>query len=360
LIEFYQWNVQTQKKQRRFFSRFNSVESPKKRLEEAKRWIAFIDQQLEQGAVYNPDTTAPAPKPVEPLLTADLKAYLSDKQSTLGDESYKVYRNFGDKLTTFIKENKLQGLATKDLTPEWCSRYRQYILKLHDHPTTRNKELGQLKTFCIWYTKAGRKRFDISPAAGIELVPKVESEIHEPYTDEQVQRIFRLIEHYDDYPLLLFIYFIHYTFARPGKEVRLMKVGDLKDRSVRIQPGRSKTKITKTPTLAKPLADLVDQMGIRNYPADYYVFGKDGKPGPVSVGKNYFYHRHRQILDDLKIVGKYTVYGWKHTGNIKAIRLGIHSKKLQQQNGFTESRTMDIYTRRLAAFVDDEIYTKFI
>ncbi|PRY37139.1 hypothetical protein CLV58_111178 [Spirosoma oryzae] len=142
-IEFYQWNIQTQRKQRRFFSKFNSIQNPKKRLDEAKRWIAFIDQQLEQGAVYNPNATIPAPKPVEqiPLLTADLKAYLSDKESTLGEDSYKVYRNFGDKLTAFVKENKLQGLATKDLTPEWCSRYRQHILKLHDHPTTRNKEL---------------------------------------------------------------------------------------------------------------------------------------------------------------------------------------------------------------------------
>ena len=139
-----------------------------------------------------------------------------------------------------------------------------------------------------------------------------------------------------------------------------MKVGDLRERSVMIRPGRSKTSITKTPTLPKPLTELIDFLGLRSYPADHYVFGKDGKPGLVPVGKNHFYHRHKKILTDLMITGKYTVYGWKHTGNIKAIRLGINPKKLQLQNGFTEYRTMEIYTRRLAAFADDEIYEKFI
>ncbi|WP_232541200.1 tyrosine-type recombinase/integrase [Spirosoma endbachense] len=371
LLEFYQWNVKTQQCERRFFSRyFNKLKNLSERLKEAQKWERFINQQLENGAVYNPDLktgsvkpvapTVTAPAPTGPKLLADLTCYLSTKKSTLAENSYKVYRNFGDKLKAFLKKNKLEHLATKDITPELCERYRDYILKKHDHPTTRNKEIGQFKTFCFYYSKKGRKRFEISPAVDLEFVPKQESEMHEPYSDEQAVRIFAHIEQKQDFPLLLFIYFIHYCFARPGQEVRLMKVGDLRERSVMIRPGRSKTSITKSPTLPKPLAELIDLLKLRSYPAEYYVFGNEGKPGPVPVGKNHFYYRHSKILSDLGIKGKYTVYGWKHTGNIKAIRLGINPKKLQLQNGFTEYKTMEIYTRRLAAFADDEIYEKFI
>ncbi|GAB4043148.1 tyrosine-type recombinase/integrase [Spirosoma litoris] len=372
LLEFYQWNIKTQQLDRRFFSRhFNKSKNAKDRLKEAQKWERFINQQLENGAVYNPDlkpgTKKPVPvvAPIEkedlPLLVDDLELYLADKKASLGsEESYKVYRNFGAKLKAFIEENKLEQLATKHVTPELCEKYRSYILKLHAHPTTRNKEINQTKIFFKYYAKKGRRRYDISPAVDLEFVSKQESQMHEPYTDEQVSVIFQEIERRQDLSLLLFIYFVHYCFARPGKEVRLMQVKDLRDRSVMIRPGRSKTSITKSPTLPKPLAELIDFLNIRSYPPDDYVFGAGDKPGPVPVGKNHFYHRHKKILMDLKITGKYTVYGWKHTGNIKAIRLGIHAKKLQLQNGFTEYRTMEIYTRRLAAFADDEIYEKFV
>ncbi|WP_425290932.1 tyrosine-type recombinase/integrase [Spirosoma linguale] len=363
LLEFYQWNIVTQRKERRFFSKFNHIKDAKKRLAEAQKWERFINQQLEQGSVYNPAIgKTPAPKPVaSPLLLTDLESYLADKKSTLGsEESYKVYRNFSDKLKTFIASNKLDQLSTKDVTPEICEQYRDYILKLHEHPTTRRKEITQAKTFFQYYAKKGRRRYDVSPASDLELVPKQESQMHEPYTDKQVSDIIDLIEQKQDFQLLLFIYFVHYCFARPGKEVRLMQVKDLRERSVMIRPGRSKTSITKAPTLPKPLAELIDFLDIRSCNPEFYVFGNEGKPGSVPVGKNHFYYRHSKILAELGIVGKYTVYGWKHTGNIKAIRLGINPKKLQLQNGFTEYRTMEIYTRRLAAFADDEIYDKFI
>ncbi|GAB3282482.1 hypothetical protein GCM10027347_58830 [Larkinella harenae] len=285
---------------------------------------------------------------------------MTNKRQTLEENSYKVYRNFGDKLKAFLKKNKLEAIATQDFTPELCEKYREYILSIHSHPTTRNKEIAQLKTFFFYFTRKGRKRFDISPAVDVELVPKQESEMHEPYSDEQASQIFALIEEKEDWQLLLFIYFIHYCFARPGKEVRLMKVQDLREKSVMIKPGRSKTGITKSPTLPKPLAELIDFLKLRSYNGDYYIFGNKGEPGLIPVGKNQFYYRHKKILEDLGFKGKYTVYGWKHTGNIKAIRLGINPKKLQLQNGFTEYRTMEIYTRRLAAFADDEIYEKFV
>ncbi|WP_232073987.1 hypothetical protein [Spirosoma aureum] len=85
-----------------------------------------------------------------------------------------------------------------------------------------------MKTFFAQFTKPGWERYRISPAANIERLPKQDSEMHEPYNEVQTAEIIGRILEKKDYYLLLYIYFIHYTFARPGREVRLLKVGDLK------------------------------------------------------------------------------------------------------------------------------------
>ncbi|GAB3754649.1 tyrosine-type recombinase/integrase [Spirosoma pomorum] len=294
------------------------------------------------------------------LLQDDLDAYLEYKELYLRAGSYKVYRLFGSKFRQFLKDSKLQNLTTSKVTPLICKKYKRHILKLHTDPTTRNKEIAQMKTFFYQFTKPGWERYKISPAANIELMPKQDSEMHEPYSEQQVADIFGRIIEKRDYWLLLYIYLIHYTFARPGREVRLMKVGDLKARSVVIRPENSKTRRTKTPTIPKPLEQLLDYLSVKNYPLDWYIFGTDGEPGPVACGQNMYYQRHRQILKGLKIVGKYTLYGWKHTGNIRAITLGVAERELQLQNGFREHRTLEIYLRRLSAYYSSEIYDKFV
>lgn len=304
--------------------------------------------------------TNPLPSPKTPTLSNDLAIYLEMKESYLRPDSWKVYRNFGQKFRVFLELNGWAERLTKKTTPEMCEAYKRHILKMHSDTTTRNKEIGQMKAFFIHCTKPGYQRFKISPAKDVALLPKKDSELHEPYSIEQVESIFARIIEKRDYPLLLFIYFIHYTFSRPGKEVRLLKVGDLKARTALIRPENSKTRRTKTPTIPQPLEELICKLGIRNHPVTWFVFGnEDGKPGPVPVGRGCFYHRHKKVLSELGIIGKYTLYGWKHTGNIRAVQLGISERTLQLQNGFKEGRTLEIYLRRLSAYANDEIYQKF-
>ncbi|SFD67953.1 tyrosine-type recombinase/integrase [Spirosoma endophyticum] len=290
----------------------------------------------------------------------DLTEYLDYKESYLRAGSFKVYRLFAFKMREFLSVHNLSHLETKKVTPAQCEQYKRFILKKHSDPTTRNKEIGQMKCFFYQFTKPGWERYRVSPAANVELVPKQDSEMHEPYSTEQVAEIFGAILAKRDYWLLLYIYFIHYTFARPGREVRFLKVGDLKPRALLIRPENSKTRRTKTPTIPKPLEELIGYLSVKNYPLDWYIFGTDGEPGPIACGQNMYYYRHKEILKALNLVGRYTLYGWKHTGNIRAIQLGVADRELQLQNGFKEHRTLEIYLRRLSAYYSTEIYDKFV
>ena len=128
-------------------------------------------------------------------LIQDLTEYLEYKQSYLRAGSYKVYRLFGSKFLQFLKENDLTELTTSKVKPELCERYKRYILKIHSDPTTRNKEILQMKCFFNQFTKAGWERYSISPSTNINFVPKQDSELHEPFSEEQVALIVgRMIE----------------------------------------------------------------------------------------------------------------------------------------------------------------------
>ena len=298
--------------------------------------------------------------PISYTLLSDLEDYLTYKESYLRAGSFKVYRLFASKFRKFLTARNLTKIETKRVTPKLCEDYKRYILKQHTDSTTRNKEIAQMKTFFYQFTKPGWERYRVSPAQNIELLPKQDSEMHEPYTEQQVADIIGKILEKRDYWLLLYIYFIHYTFARPGREVRLLKVGDIKPRTILIRPENSKTRRTKTPTIPKPLEQIIEYLSVKNYPLHWYVFGSDGMPGPTPCGQNMYYHRHKQILNELNLVGRYTLYGWKHTGNIRAITLGINERELQFQNGFRDHRTLEIYIRKLSAYMSSEIYDKFV
>ena len=297
--------------------------------------------------------------PLTHTLLSDLDEYLAYKESYLRSGSFKVYRLFVSKFKRFLLDRNLDNVQTRRVTPKLCEDYRRYILSQHLDPSTRNKEIGQMKCFFYQFTKPGWERYRVSPAQNIELLPKQDSEMHEPYTEQQVADIIGRILEKRDYWLLLYIYFIHYTFARPGREVRLLKVGDIKPRTIMIRPENSKTRRTKTPTIPKPLEQLIEYLKVKNYPLNWYIFGTDGEPGKVVCGQNMYYDRHKQILKGLNLEGNYTLYGWKHTGNIRAISLGINEREIQLQNGFRDHRTLEIYIRKLSAYMSSEIYDKF-
>ena len=361
LLEFYQWNVVTQKKERRFFSKFNQIRDPNKRLAEAQKWERFINQQLENGSVYNPELKnqpAPAPAKKEPTFSEDLAAYLTYQKPILADNSYKTYRAFVDKWNAFSTGAKQDQLLTANLSPAICNDFVNYLTTLPIGNTTRNNTIARLKSACNYYTEPGRERFQVSPARHIKEFP-ASAEMHEPFTDAQAQSIIDAITARQDWQLLLFIYFVHYTFARPGKEVRLLKVKDLRERSVVFRAKYSKTNLTKTPTIPKPLEQLIEKLAIRDNDPDFYIFGNTDKPGPKPISVNTFYNRHRKILEALKITGKHTLYSWKHTGNIKLFRSDVNLKAIQLQNGHTNLRTTEIYLRSLGTFVDNDIYEKF-
>jgi len=106
-----------------------------------------------------------------------------------------------------------------------------------------------------------------------------ESDMHEP-----VQPLLQT----GDWQMYLFIGFLYYTFTRPHEEIRLLKVGDIWEKTIFIPAKRAKSNRGEHISTPAGLEALITEFELRKYPSDYYVFTLDGKQGAMHVGKNTF------------------------------------------------------------------------
>ncbi|MBO0934610.1 tyrosine-type recombinase/integrase [Fibrella aquatilis] len=368
-LVYSQWNVKTGQLHRRHFTGFNNIPDVKLRLKEARHWERFINEQLVSGKVYNPDLTKAAPTPVVapalPTFADDFAAFTAAKSATLSSDTIDAYNTFFWWWERYMEQVSINHLLTVEITPALCQGYQDFLIN-HNvtdkeplAPKTINNYVGTLKAVLNYYCKPARKRFEVSPALHVDNLP-VESEPDEPFSPEQAAAVLAEIEKREEWQLLLFVYLIHYTFARPGKEIRFLRVRDIRERTIVYKVSNVKSNAQKAPTIPKPLLELIDRLGIRDHDPELFVFSRSGKPGTKAVGNVYFWRKHRAVLDHLNIVGKYTLYSWKYTGNIKLFNTGINLKNIQMQNGHTTLRTTEKYLKRLGQFVDNDIFEKFV
>ncbi|GAB3223617.1 hypothetical protein GCM10027346_02810 [Hymenobacter seoulensis] len=198
-----------------------------------------------------------------------------------------------------------------------------------------------------------------NPCAPTELRKVEASPIHVPYTEAERQAITAEIKARGDEQLLLYIGFIYYGFIRSGSELRLLRVKDIKQRTVLMPAARAKNSKAEHVAIVRQLAEMIEKAGLRQYPADYYIFTKERQPGPEPVGKNWFAKRHRKVLEAVGLKdGEHTVYGYKHTG---AINLYLATKDIElvrRHCCHAHAGITATYLRKLGMFDDDDQLAK--
>ncbi|WP_299576717.1 site-specific integrase [uncultured Sunxiuqinia sp.] len=201
----------------------------------------------------------------------------------------------------------------------------------------------------------------INPVYDIPVCKRINDQSPRPIAEFDIQDLKDAIKK-EDPQLWLAISFEYYCFLRPGKELRLLRVGeiDFVRGVIDVEQLRAKTNLERFPTIPLVfLKELREVYQLQDYPRDYYVFGKHGKPGPEFLGKNNMRTRFRNIRKKLKMPDGYKYYSWKHTGNGRAADAGISMKALQDQNGHTSIQTTEIYMRHKIGRVSEEIRDNF-
>lgn len=206
-----------------------------------------------------------------------------------------------------------------------------------------------------------QKAITVNPVYDIPLCRRVNDMAPRPIADFDIQKFKDEIST-NDPQLWLAISFEYYCFLRPGKELRLLKIGDIDFARgiIDVDRFRAKTNMERFPTIPLVfLKELREVYKLQTFPKSFYVFGKNYVPSLDCIGKNNLRYRFREVREKLEMPDSYKFYSWKHTGNGRASDAGISLTSLQEQNGHTSIKTTEIYLRHKIGKVDNEIRNNF-
>jgi integrase len=283
---------------------------------------------------------------------ASLPSYLMGalkSKHALRDKSYKTYKSIVTSFTYYLEANKIERITINQFTKQMAETFLHWLVieKKKSH-VTRNKYLAILKNLWIWLIENKYAKINVW-----DKIPKLKEIRHGklPFTPMQKDLLKDLIGK-ENPQLWLFCLFQYYCMIRPG-ELRLLKVENIHfDLQKIMVPGEiAKNKKTQFVTIPTPFFKILYEHALHFAPGMYYVFSANGQPGALPMSRDYFSKLHRTYLNRLRISNKYSLYSWKHTGNVAAVKSGIGIKDLQLQNRHHDLNTFDIYLRSMG--VDD-------
>ena len=196
----------------------------------------------------------------------------------------------------------------------------------------------------------------INPCIDIERKKYVSGDIHIPYPEAVFADIVSSARKKRKKDLLLMIHILYYCFMRPS-EVLKIKRKHIHDDLLEI-PGRVNTKINNKNFRQIPtsLNNILNEYKARELDPEEYIISNIWTKHKRAVNKNYVYSAHVEILKELKIHKKgYTLYGYKHTGNIALFRQFKDVKINMLQNGHDNPETTRIYLRGLGVIMEENI-----
>lgn len=325
-------------KRRRLSFDINEEQTVSGRRKRAGQYIQEIEVMMKDASVMEA-----RPQLVVPNLLEAIDLTIEFKRGSIAPRSLRRY----DALRKFVVEHyksdlpKIDKVSTGDLFG--------FINGLKSKRGFGAKCFNDYRTILIVTFKQmiARGILKYNVAQGLPTIRKPKADAHHPYSMQQVREIFALAEKRELGQYILFVEFLLYTLARPGKEMRLLKVGDLRDRVIFVSAENGKTG-KRTIDISPPLAGLIAEFKLGEYPRDYYVFGNAGIPGKVPRGVNYFYDLNRKLMDDLGWLGKgFTLYSWKHTGACHMYEAGVDLISLQMLCGHSTAVQTQQYLTNL-------------
>lgn len=181
-----------------------------------------------------------------------------------------------------------------------------------------------------------------------------------------------VIHHNDLKPLLLEIKKVdpqlylgcliqYYCFIRPGREMRLLKIGDIDCETglITVRQENAKNKLKQIVTMPQHLIDVCREYSIDTENKDLFVFGKKGMFGTKPISVNMLRWRFNAIRDSLNMSRGYKFYSFKHTGASMLHKSGISMRELMEQLRHTKLEATQHYLKQHCGIVNDRIRDNF-
>jgi integrase len=384
-VEFWVWSEIEGKKVRvRREWDINQKMTVKAREEYGNKKADQVNRLLEKGLTIKADQKEDKEKQVTSqkaihrntlTIKAAIDRYIKLQTGSLSENTLSGYVTLYNTLVPWLEDKGLENILLVNFKGDMVEDFFNY-LKLErkvitGKPDQKKEKIGvSNKTFNNYHTSLNAVINHFIRTKGIIKKKKnplksiskknAESGKHIPFSQDQITKIQELAIKKDDFQFLIYIKFLYYTFGRPGKEVRLLQVKDLWTNTIFLPATRTKRGRGRHVSIPPALEEIIKEYKLRDYPKNYFLFSHSGSPGPEPVGVNYFYNKQRSMLDELGFTDQeYTLYGYKHTGNINLYLATNDIMAVFEQNGHSSLDQTRNYMRDLGMLRNENVYNKF-
>lgn len=363
-IEYYFYDHKTDKFQRfKVYEDINRLSGPE-REQYAKDLRDAVQKALELG--YCPfdeyEENEPSFLKVErsSTITELLNKFLKEKVDTnLSKRTVQHYETFANHLNKWLVHTNNQNKSIDFLDEEQVNIHLQYMKTLKNwRGNTYNNHRDEFLIFFNWLNDNDYHDKKLNP----KKIPtmKADTTRNEYYHGEVREKVrAELIEN----PVLdRFCRAIYYTCLRPYEELCQIKIEDIDytNRLIKIKTHVGKTGYRYVPICEEFELMLKNELHIKDYPNEYYIFSKDAMPGKFAVSKNYYTVKYKEIKQKLNLGDEYTMYSWKHTRVTDLLMNGFTDAEVMDLTGHRDTSSYDHYKRNLGQKINSKIKGKTI
>ena len=322
-IEYYVYHIELKKMVRKRIQ-LNSIEKISERRAYANNLLRKLNSELEKGwSPYIDEENAKSyqllTKVLEDFIKLNRKKYA---EGNIREATILSYVSYYNKFSEYIVEFKMEELHVFYFNKDFIVKYLDYVYnELNLSSRTRDNYLKFLRLFSNYLVERGYLKS--SPAATINVLGKNKRGIKSRTVIPA-----KTIEIISEYLLKKNKYFLlasqilYFCMIRP-KEMSYIKIGhiDLK-RSIIFIPGETaKNHKNAAVTIPLSLNNFITEMGVMEYPSDFYLFSTGFKPGAEHAKEKQFSHYwERHVRKDLELPLSLKFYSLKDTGITDMIR----------------------------------------
>lgn len=253
------------------------------------------------------------------------------KEKSLKRRTWQSYNYSLNVLRKWMKKNNMEHYLLETFKDKHAMAF---VDSMREEGKLANKSINDhVSSLSVFFNAAiDRELITKNPFKKVQKLPEQTGKNY-ALSEKQKQQLKKIIlEHRPE--LWMFVKGIYHLFVRPLEllQVRIADI-DLRTKQIIIHSAVGKNKKQLPVEIPKSFIAEIKALKLDKLPADWYWFGKGYKPGPHKMKRNTVSEHHGEMLDIAKLDRKkYSLYGWKHTGNVDSYLAGVDIYDLMRQN----------------------------
>lgn len=271
---------------------------------------------------------------------------IEDKKKYLKKKSIPSIEFHLGKFKEWLVINDKETLHPSEVSKNDILEYRKWLLGGGISNRTVNNNLSEVSCLFNYLIDTEEKYSYKNPVSQVTKLPS-RSENHVAYTTEQFQSMLDYMKE-NDQELLFFVKLIAFGYFRTD-EAKYLRVGDvdLAARKITLSAQNNKGNKRTNKIIQSIIIDEFEKRNLHQYPKDYFLLSYGNKPGPISVGENYFRKKFRKVKKKFGLSKMHTIYGFRHTSVTQLLEGGIKWHKAMDLTGHNNMESFQQYARSI-------------